>query len=420
MSLTLTRVPDSQQSAGVSQVSTLYQAQPATADYPSGGYVIPGALSTSTTVIGNFGAEFCYGMDVQGSNAAAAAYVPIFVFPAGSFGTTPSPATSVTMLVSPNGDVSGVPLGLGAVSAAKSTTIGVTGTPASLVTVAIANNLKAGQFIYLNSFTAGAGLNGTIVQVVSATATGFTAYAPGAANITALTADITGTYQLVQAGTGNNLTTGTSVAVTNGACTSASPSVMTMTAANSFVPGQFVVLQGFTQATLTPFNGVIAQILTASASQFTANWFYTGSALNAAETTGTASLLVTAGNAPVSAQLAAPATTNTTLVAPAVGTSPGTVTLAAKNSLIAGNIIVLQGLTAGAQMNGSIMAVQPATYATTTVLGWHLTGAVGSTGDTTGTIMQLVTGTPTTTPQVAPGTDLSGCIWFLDFLTSGM
>jgi hypothetical protein len=195
---------------------------------------------------------------------------------------------------------------------------------------------------------------------------------------------------------------------------------MTMTCANSFVPGQFVVLQGFTASSLTPFNGVLAQILTASTTQFTANWYYTGGALNAAETTGTASLLVTAGNAPVSAQLAAPATTNTTLVAPVAGTSPGTVTLAAKNSLIAGSVITLQGLTAGAQMNGSIMAVQTATYATTTVLGWHLTGAVGSTGDTTGTIMQLVTGTPTTTPQVAAGTDLSGCIWFLDFLTGGM
>jgi hypothetical protein len=374
--------------------------QPAASDYPLGGYALVGGETANTNSTPNL-----INVDL---------WRILTALPVGSQGGLTPVWNSTTQKVQIFGEGPnvGVFLSLGPVSAAKSTTIGVTGTPASLVTVAIANNLVAGQFVYLNSFTAGAALNGSIVQVVTASATGFTAYAPGQANITAATADITGTYQLVDAGVGNNLTTGTPILVTNGACTSASPSIMTMTVANTFVPGQFVVLQGFTQATLTPFNGVIAQILTASTAQFTANWYYTGGALNAAETTGTVSLLVTNGNAPVSLEIAAPASTNSTLVAPVAGTSPGTVTIAAKNTLVAGNIIVLQGFNQAAQMNGSVMVVQPATYATTTVLGWHLTGAVGSAADLTGTISLLVTGTPTglstASGELQAGTDLSG------------
>lgn len=358
--------------------------QPAVADYATGGYALTPGQGISLNKI-----YWALPVGNQG------ALLPVWNTSTGNLQIFAGNATA------------GSPLGLGPVSASKSTTIGVTGTPASLVTVAIANNLVAGQFIYLNSFTAGAALNGTIVQVVSATATGFTAYAPGQANITAATADITGTYQLVQAGPGNNLTTGTSVAITNAACTSAAPSVMTITCTNSFVPGQFVLIQGMTGTGLGPFNGAIVQILTASGSQFTADWFYGGGALNAAETTGKAYLLVTAGAAPVAMQIAAPASTNSTLVAPVAGTSPGTVTIAAKNTLVAGNIIVVQGLTQAAQVNGSIMVVQSANFAGTTYLGWHLTGAVGSGSDTTGTTGLLVTGIPTTSTQVAAGTDLS-------------
>jgi hypothetical protein len=418
MSLTLTKVPDCEQNAGVSQVEVVYQAQPATADYPSGGYVIPGALTTSTTCIGNFGAEFTYCVDVQGGNAAAAQYVPLFVFPSGSFGTTPAPATSVTMLVAPVGVGAGSPLGLGAVSSAKSTTIGVTGSPTSLVTVAIANSLKAGQFVYLNNFTAGGALNGSIVQVVSATSTGFTAYAPGAANITAATADTTGTYQLIQAGTGNNLTTGTAATITNSAATSASPSVMTITCANTFSPGQFVVLQGLT--TNTALNGVIAQILTSSTSQFTAQWYYTGSALTSAADTGTASLLVTAGNAPVTAQLATGTSTLSASTASSAGTA-GIVTLTAPNSLNVGNIFVLSDV--GGQLaiqSGSTFVVSSITTLNSVFVANHLATTIGSAADVHVVASLLVTGTPTTTPQVAVGTDLSGCTWFLDFLNSGI
>jgi len=88
--------------------------------------------------------------------------------------------------------------------------------------------------VLLKSFTAGGALNGTIVQIATASATQFTANYP-TTNITAATADVTGTAQLIQTGSGNLLTTGTVANITNSLSTS---SLLTMTCANSFVPGQ--------------------------------------------------------------------------------------------------------------------------------------------------------------------------------------
>jgi len=39
--------------------------------------------------------------------------------------------------------------------------------------------------------------------------------------------------------------------------------------------------------------------------------------------------------------------------------------------------------------------------------------------ETEGYASVLVTGTPTSAPQVSPGTDLSACTWFAEILTSG-
>lgn len=297
------------------------------------------------------------------------------------------------------------PLGLGPVSAAKSTAIGVA---SNVTTVTIANSLKAGQFVYLQSFTAGGALNGTIAQVQTASATQFTANTPGAVNITAATADVTGTYQLVQAGTGNLLTTGTAATITNVAATAASPSVMTITCANTFVPGQFVVLQGVTTA--TALNGAIVQVTTASASQFTANWYYQGSAITSAADTGTASLLVTAGNSPIALGQVF-TSSNTLTVASAPGVS-GVITITAKNDLVAGNIVVYQNLTAGASLNGDIVVVNAGNLSQTLIVGNHLTLLINTASDTTGTAAQLVTGVSTSVPAVASveveaGTDLS-------------
>jgi hypothetical protein len=406
MSLTITPIPDCQQSAGPSQVEKGFQLQPGTADYPSGGYVIPGALATGSNVIGNFGSQFTYGVDQMAENAAAAAYMADFILPAGSFGATPSPATTVTMQVGLLGVGAGIPLGLGTVSAAKSTTIGVA---SNVITVAIANNLVAGQFVYLQSFTAGGALNGHIVQVATASATGFTANYP-TANITAATADTTGTYQLVQAGPGNLLTTGTSAAITNSLATA---SLLTMTCANSFTPGQFVVIQGLTNGAAA--NGVIAQILTASATQFTANW--TGSSFLTGADVGTAKLLVTSGGAPVTVGTAF-AISNSLATANSAGTA-GVVTLTALNSLVPGNIVVIQGLTNGAGVNGDQLVVNAASLTSKLFVSNHINAGFTTAADS-GTAALMVTGNPTGFPQVSPGTDLSACTWFASFLTGGM
>ena len=76
--LTITGVPDCKAPLAISQALHGYQLQPGTADYPSGGYVIQGALNTSTTAIGNFHGEFAYGGWIIAANAVGAQYTPVF------------------------------------------------------------------------------------------------------------------------------------------------------------------------------------------------------------------------------------------------------------------------------------------------------------------------------------------------------
>jgi hypothetical protein len=407
MSLTLTKVPDSTQNAGVSQVETIYQVQPGAADYPAGGYVIPGALATGTSVIGKLDGEFVYSADIASSNLAGAGFDAYFVFPSGSFGAVPQPSQTVTMIVTIPNAAPGTALGLSPLTAVKSTTVGVT---SNVLTVAIANSLKVGQFIYLSGFTAGGAINGMICQVATASATGFTANLQ-TPNITALTADTTGQFQLVQAGTGNLLTTGAVAAITNSLSTS---SLLTMTCANTFVPGQFVIINGLTNGATA--NGVIAQILTASSTQFTANW--TGTSFTTAADTGTASLLVTAGGAPVTTSTAF-SITNSLATASSAGTA-GLVTLTANNSLSPGALVVIQGLTNGAGVNGDVLTVLNSASLTAKIFTANYKNAGFTTAADTGVASQLVTGIPTSAPQVSPGTDLSACTWFLSIVQSGL
>jgi hypothetical protein len=396
MPYTVTKNPDGDVNLG-SLAGEFVTLQPAVADYPPGGYALIGGETANANGTPNLINTDLWRISSSIAMGGQGGLSPIWnptTQKVQIFGEGPNPGTS---------------LSLGPVSAAKSTAIGVTGTPTSLVTVTIANNLVPGQFVYLSSFTAGGALNGSIVQVVTASATQFTAYAPGAANITAATADVTGTYQLIQAGTGNNLGAGTAATITNSAATSASPSVMTITCANTFVPGQFVVLQGLT--TNTALNGVIAQIVSASGTQFTANWYFTGAALTSAADTGTASLLVTSGNAPVVLSQAPLTISNSASTASSAGTA-GTVTITAKNSLVAGQIVVAQGMTNLAIQNGGIFVTNAGNLSQTVFVANHLATTVGSAADTTGTVAVLTTGLPTglstASGEVQAGTDLSG------------
>lgn len=406
MSLTITGIPDCKAQLGISQYGEGYQLQPGTADYPSGGYVIPGSLSSSSNVIGSFRGEYAFGAWIMAANAAASQYAVEFIPASGSFGTTPGPSSTLTMIVSLVNIAAGTPLGLGPVSASASTTIGVA---SDVITVTQPNNLKAGQFVYYQSTGAGAAFAGTILYVTSATATQWTAVFP-TANITAATADTTITYQLVQAGTGNLLTTSTSATITNSLATT---SLLTMTCANSFVPGQFVLIQGLTNGAAA--NGVIVQILTASSTQFTATW--TGSSFSTGADSGTAKLLVTAGGAPITTSLSA-SITNSLATASSAGTA-GLVTLTALQNLVPGNMVLVRGLTNGAGVNGDVLTVLNSASLTDKVFTANYPNAGFTTASDSGTAALIVTGVPTSTPQVSPGTDLSGCSWFAEILSVG-
>ena len=408
MSLTVTGIPDCKAQIGFSQFERGVQLQPGASDYPSGGYVIPNGLGVgaNANVTGSFEGEFAYGAWIIAANAVAAGFGVDFVLPSGSFGATPAPGTSLTMIVTLGSAAAaaGTPLSLGAKSAVSSA-VGVT---SNVITVTGVNSLSAGQFILLSGFTAGGAFNGTIAQVASATPTSYTVNYP-TPNITAATADITGTYQLIQAGPGNLLTTGTSATITNSLATS---SVLTMTCANSFVAGQFVVIQGLTNGATA--NGVIVQIATASSTQFTANW--TGTSFTTAADAGTAKLLVTAGGAPV-ATAAGASITNSLATASSAGTA-GVITLTANNAFAPGNIVLIEGLTNGAAINGDLLVVNAASLTNASFVANHKTAAFTSGADV-GTAALLVTGVPTSAPQVSPGTDLSACTWFAQFLTGG-
>lgn len=394
MSLALTQVPDAYYNLGPSGILKQFQLQPGVADYPAGGYPITAAQAALAWLLS---------LNISGSNAAGASYVPSFIFPSGSFGAVPAPATAVNMVVSLQGAAAApqTPLGLGPLSA-LSTAIGVT---SNVITVTMANTFLAGQFVLLRSFTAGGAINGTIVQILTASATQFTA-AYNTPNITAATADATGTAQLIQAAPGNLLAAGTSAAITNSLATS---SLLTMTCANSFQPGQFVVIQGLTNGATA--NGAIVQILTASGTQFTATW--TGTAFSTGADTGTAALLVTAGNAPVGTDATANIT-NSAATASSAGTA-GVITLTALNNFSPNDIVVVSGLTNGAALNGDILVVNQASLTPTAFVANHKTVLV-STGADSGVAAQLVTGVPTGPTQVSPGTDLSGVSWMAQIL----
>lgn len=407
MAITITGVPDAKITAGFSQFLRATQLQPGTADYPSGGYVLPGSLASSTSATGRLEGEYQYGGWIINSNAAGAQYGVDFIG-SGFNATNPQPSTSLTMIVTLPSSLAapGIPLGpVGSVSASASTTVGVT---SNVITVTQPNNLVAGQFVLYTSTGAGAAFSGTILEVASASATQWTANY-NTPNITAATADVTITYQLIGAGTGNLVYAGTGAAITNSLATSA---LITMTCANSFVPGQFVICQGLTNGATA--NGVIVQVLTASATQFTANW--TGTSFTTAADAGFAYPLYTAGNAPV---VSGPSSsiTNSVATASSAGTA-GVISLSAVNNYVPGNIGVVQGLTNGAAVNGDV-GVVIATSLTNALFKFNHKTALISTGSDAGTFSLLVTGTPTAAPQVSPGTDLSACYWFAEFLSGG-
>lgn len=394
MSLGITAFPDIKFDLGANGLLYEFQLQPGTSDYPAGGYPI----SANSVEMGKLTSAV-----IVGQNLASTFYQAFFVFPSSSFNQSTPPrareATSINLIVTAP-TITGTALSPGT----KSTTSTAIGVTSNVITVTITNTLTPGQFVLLSGFTAGAAINGTIVQVLTASATQFTAAYP-TPNITAATADATGTYQIIQAGPGNQLALGAQATITNSLATS---SLLTMTCANTFSPGQFVVIQGLTNGATS--NGVIVEIATASATQFTANW--TGTSFTTAADAGTATLLVTSGNAPVTTDIAA-TITNSLATASSAGVA-GVITLTAQNAFEPGNIVVIQGLTNGAAINGDLLVVNATGLTNASFVANHKTAAFTSGADT-GTATILVTGVPTGPQVVSPGTDLSACTWLANF-----
>lgn len=389
MAYSLTKNSDGDLSLGNIR-GELVTLAPAASDYATGGYLIQGGTN------GDIGlTKVLAAIPIGGQQGIA----PVF-----------NPSTSKVQMFG-TAAAAGILLALGPVSTGVSTTVGVT---SGLITVAQPNSLVKGQFVLYTSTGAGAAFSGQILEVASATASQWTANFP-TPNITAATADVTITYQLIQVQNqpANLLQEGTSYAITNSLATS---SLLTMTITNppaggghTLVPGDFVIIGG-ASGNLTNganSNGVIVRVLTASATQFTATW--TGTSFTSAADTGTARLLVTNGAAPIMAEYNT-VVTNSVATASSAGTA-GVLTLTAANSFVPGNIFQVAGLTNGAAVNGDVLVVI-STSLTNAALKANGKMAAITTGADAGAISLLETGSPTATPgstelELPAGTDLS-------------
>lgn len=300
----------------------------------------------------------------------------------------------------------GVPLSLGTLSSAATQSTYTTG---GLVTVVGANTLKAGQFIVLSNGGSGAGifLDGVMVQVASATATGYTFnFGQGVALDYTIASD-TLKYQVVQSGSGNQLQALALSAPITGVLATAN--LLTITQANSLVPGQFVYLNGPFKTASVYALGAVVQVASATATGWTANWQGTIIAQTSGEV-AVASLLVTNGNAPIASYPYSASNvaivTNVTGVASGA-TAAGLVTLVAAQVYQAGMLVVAQGIGTATALDGTIGTVISTNLAQTTfkINGWNAV-AQSATADT-GYAAVLVTGAPATN-EVTAGTNLSG------------
>ena len=315
-----------------------------------------------------------------------------------------------------NVNIPGVALTLGTLSAAATSSWM---TSNGVVTVNTTTPPPLNSFVLLTNGASSAGifLDGAVVEVTAVVAG--TSYSFNFAAAKSLTYGSSGSpttdtlkWQQIFGGFSGNpvaMGTGTGQSITCTRFTVAS-NVLTVVATNTgvtVVPGMFVVIQGAAAGEVV--QGAIVQVLTSSATGFTANII----APNLSQTTGetaTATVLVTNGNAPIIAtQAIYPISGSTVAATAATSSAAGAITvLPVTQNLSAGNLVVVQGLGHGAALNGLITAALAASLSTSNVTtnGYIASAVTTGTGDA-GILGLLMTGTQLYGNQVSSGTNLS-------------
>jgi hypothetical protein len=302
------------------------------------------------------------------------------------------------------------PLILGTASAAATLSAM---TANGVVTVTGANTLTAGQFVLLTNGATAVGIfmNGAIVQIISATPTTYTFNFAAAKSLNYASAADTLKYQVVYGGSTNNpvaLGTGAGQSIAVSAVAVAS-NVLTITCTNTgttIKPGNFIVLQGLAAGEVP--QGAIVQVLTASTTSITANLIAPNLSVTSGET-ATATVLVTNGNVPIVAGEAFTITGTTVAATAASSSAAGAVTvLPVGQNLVPGNLVIIQGLTHGAALNGLLTAVLATGLSGSNVEtnGYIATGVTTGTADL-GSLGLLTTGY-TGDGEVSAGTNLTG------------
>jgi hypothetical protein len=175
---------------------------------------------------------------------------------------------------------------------------------ANLLTITQANSLQVGQFVYLNGPFKAASVYalGAIVQVASATATGWQTSAETA--VASLLVTNGGvpiqSYPYIS---GPTAAISNVLAVASGAAASG---LLTLTATQSYQAGQIAVVEGV--ATTTLLNGTIGTIIASGLTSALVKMNGWTAVVNAAADTGSVALLVT--GPPASAQSEVPAGTD--------------------------------------------------------------------------------------------------------------
>jgi hypothetical protein len=149
--------------------------------------------------------------------------------------------------------------------------------------------------------------------------------------------------------------------------------------------------------------------LTANTTTLTANLIAPNLSVTSGET-GTATVLVTNGNAPIQSYSDAFGINGSTVAATAATASAaGAITvLPVLQNLVPGNVVVIQGLTHGSTLNGLITPVISTGLSATNVEtnGYIAAAVLTGTGDL-GALGLLLTGVPLNSSQVMAGANLS-------------